>query len=230
MEYQCGLDEAGRGPVIGPMVVACTCLKKSEIEFLSKYVSRDSKKYSKRQRLYLYRLIKSSEIKYRYYIISPSIINKWMSRGGKLNELELKYFLEITVNILEDIERENSKLTIYIDAPDVKPERFGKKFLEKLRKYIYLSIPVEVISEHRADEKYLPVSVASIIAKVIRDKEIEKLYKIIGNFGSGYPSDYRTREFIRKIAREGRINDYKEYIRIHWKTVEKVVGGGVEND
>ncbi|MBU0761453.1 MAG: ribonuclease HII, partial [Candidatus Altiarchaeota archaeon] len=69
---------------------------------------------------------------------------------------------------------------------------------------------------HKADDKYAEASAASILAKVERDRDIEKLKDIWGDFGSGYPSDPLTQDFIRKLREKGA---YPDFIRKSWSTV-----------
>ncbi|WP_457753524.1 ribonuclease HII, partial [Thermococcus sp.] len=78
----------------------------------------------------------------------------------------------------------------------------------------------KIIAEHKADAKYLPVSAASILAKVTRDKAIEKLKKQYGEIGSGYPSDPRTRKFLEEYYKEH--GEFPPIVRKSWKTLRKI--------
>jgi len=77
-----------------------------------------------------------------------------------------------------------------------------------------------LILEHKADEKYPVVSAASIIAKCERDRLIEELRAKIGDFGSGYPSDPRTRSFLMEAMRSGSMAG--EYVRSSWRTLSRI--------
>ena len=80
-----------------------------------------------------------------------------------------------------------------------------------------LNSKVKLIVEHKADTKYPTVAAASILAKVTRDREIEKIKKKIGiDFGSGYPSDPKTIEFVNKHWNKFDI------FRKSWSTYQKV--------
>jgi ribonuclease HII len=83
-----------------------------------------------------------------------------------------------------------------------------------------LSFEVDIISEHEADRNYPIVSAASIIAKVERDREIAELARIHGDFGSGYPSDPRTMEFLKRCCEE--TGDYPDFVRKSWKPAKRV--------
>jgi len=211
----CGLDEAGRGPVIGPMVIAGICYTKDKEETLKNYIRRDSKGYTPSMRNKLYNIAIKHLDYIRIIIIPAREINNWMGKGGKINRLEIIKF----ARIIDDIVRVYGvdELTIYIDSPDVKPLRARLQILTLLGDYRE-KIWDRIICEHKADVKYLPVSIASIIAKVTRDREISRLHNILGDFGSGYPSDPRTRRFIEGL-KDGDLSKYYEYIRLYWKTV-----------
>jgi ribonuclease HII len=79
----------------------------------------------------------------------------------------------------------------------------------------------KIISSHHADRKYPVVSAASIIAKVNRDRAIEKLRKN-HDLGSGYPSDSKTMNFIKEwISQNG---DLPVFVRKSWKPVKILLG------
>ncbi|RLE62603.1 MAG: ribonuclease HII, partial [Thermoprotei archaeon] len=64
------------------------------------------------------------------------------------------------------------------------------------------------------------VSAASVIAKVIRDTEVEKLSRIYGDIGSGYPSDPKTIGFLKKVLKSGVI---PPFVRRSWRTVDNIL-------
>jgi len=103
----------------------------------------------------------------------------------------------------------------YVDACDVNIFRYA----EMVR--CNLEHNCEIVSEHHADEKYLVVSAASIIAKVTRDRAIKTLAKKYGEIGSGYPSDPVT---IRYLS--GYIDEHRTpppLARKSWKTVSNLM-------
>ena len=103
---------------------------------------------------------------------------------------------------------------IYIDAADVNEKRFGLVFEE--------AFPLaKIVSRHKADQHYLVVSAASIIAKVERDNAIEKLKEKVGeDFGSGYPADPKTKSFLNNIFRKNK--KFPPYVRESWDTAKKI--------
>jgi len=196
-----GIDEAGRGPVIGPMVIAGIVISDTKLELLEDLGVKDSKQLTFEERESLYNKIIKIVDRYLVKIIPPQKIDEYVFRN-KLNILEL----ETMVNIINDLQPN----VVYIDSPS--------KNTKKVVEYIYSKINnknIKILAENRADSKYSIVSAASIVAKVIRDREIQKIKELTGiDFGSGYPSDPKTREAIKKYYRE-----LQDYIRKSWKTV-----------
>jgi len=203
----CGIDEAGRGPVIGPMVMACCIFDEDGIEKLKELNIKDSKQLTPKRREFLEGKIKKITLKHIIKKISPVEIDETRKKIS-LNDIEAK---EISEMLLELDKTTTDMLSvIYVDSPENIQENFTKKILKFLS-----SLPscerigenkFNIISEHFADSRYIEVSAASILAKVERDREIENLKKIYGDFGSGYPSDPKTAEFLKnnesKIPRE----------------------------
>ncbi len=196
----CGCDEAGRGPVIGPMVIAVVC---GDQEIMREIGARDSKALSEKSRERIYDRIVEKAASVQYVIISEKEIDE-ATRMNELNLLEAKTIAGL-------IKKENEYI---IDCPDVNEERFARLISE-------LSGNDKIISKHKADVNYPLVSAASIIAKVKREKEVLKIKKEIGEFGSGYPSDERTIAFLKGyLAKNGTL---PPHVRRSWKTVEKIV-------
>lgn len=141
--------------------------------------------------------------------IGPQEIDSIVLRGKplkRLNQLEAKFVAKILDRLKPDV--------AYVDAPDRSPERFACQIIQKI------SLPMKIISEHKADQKYPIVSAASIIAKQKRDEVIEGLHETYGDFGSGYPSDPKTRIFLKKWIMTDGCN--LPIIRRTWKTLSNI--------
>jgi ribonuclease HII len=197
----CGVDDAGRGSVLGPLVIAGISIERSKIKYLSEIGVRDSKQLSPARRENLYKKI--IDIIDDYYVvkISPRLIDQSV-RKNQLNHLEAEYMAKVISKLKPD--------SSYVDSCDVNPIRFGKKISK-------LAQSGRIYSRHHADSKFAVVSAASIIAKVNRDKEIAKLRKKY-DLGSGYPSDSKTMRFVRDW-----IFTYKktpQFVRASWKPVK----------
>ena len=202
MQIQCGLDEAGRGPVIGPLVVAIVCCDPNQIKEIG---VRDSKKLTPARRSYLFDRIMSSSICVEIETIPSLVINREM-QYRTLNEIEYDRFLALIEKCGKDA---------YVDAFDVDPERLSRR--------LSTDSGFNIKAEHGADDRFPSVSAASIIAKVTRDREIEKLHEIYGNFGSGYPSDPETVKFLKQSLEKG-IN-IDDIVRREWKTWKDLNSG-----
>lgn len=190
-----GIDEAGRGPVLGPMVISIFKIEEEKLNELVLMGVKDSKKLQKVKREKIFLNLKENGFCFNYNIIPPEELDK-----ESLN----KIFLE---NVIFFCKKTHTDL-IYLDAPCHKD-----KCMELSSKLTNLT-GKNIIAQNRADEEIPVVSAASIVSKVIRDREIEKLHKIYGDFGSGYPSDKKTIKWLLKnfqIAKEAGI------LRKKWK-------------
>ncbi|HID16919.1 TPA: ribonuclease HII [Candidatus Bathyarchaeota archaeon] len=168
-----GLDDAGRGPVIGPLVIAGVAVRKDRLQRLASLKVKDSKLLSPEARRKLSVKIGQIVDEKAFIEFSPREIDEVVLKAPKLKKLN---FLEAK-GMAELISRLRPSL-VYVDASDVDPERFAKQIQENL------PFRVKIVSEHHADRKYPVVSAASILAKVRRDESIRKLKEAYGDFGS----------------------------------------------
>lgn len=200
----CGVDDAGRGSMLGPLVIAGISIDKKQIRKLSLLGVKDSKKLSPKTREALYKKIISIVDSYYVIKIPPRSIDKSVQKHD-LNKLEAKYMAKVIVKLDAD--------TSYVDSCDVNPLRFGREISK-------LSNNKKIRSFHHADSKFLVVSAASIIAKVARDKSIHKLRKN-NDLGSGYPSDPKTIRFVKKFYVTQKIMPV--FVRKSWKPTQKII-------
>ncbi|MGD0476570.1 MAG: ribonuclease HII [Nitrososphaerales archaeon] len=204
-----GADEAGRGCIVGPLVVAGVSATRSGVRELKELGVRDSKRLSPRQRETLYAEILKVCSRAYWAHIEPAEIDTVVRTGKKfrrLNYLEALYFAKVIDQL------DASRVTV--DACDSVPKRFQENICDNLKTRCSVS------ALHKADRDYPIVSAASIIAKVERDREVEKLRRKHGDFGSGYPSDPYTRTFFIERMRRG--EPLPEYVRKSWKTWERL--------
>ena len=118
----CGADEAGRGAILGPLVVSIVGVKSSSMRRLSDIGVRDSKLLSEKKRKHLYDDIVSIASAVKIKCITPAEINEAMGNDISLNEVEAKAFSEMFDSIEDEVS------AVYLDSPDVIPERFGVRF------------------------------------------------------------------------------------------------------
>jgi len=197
----CGVDDAGRGSVLGPLVIAGVSIERTKIKHLSEIGVKDSKQLSPKTREILYKKIIAIVDDYYVARISPKIIDESVYKN-QLNHLEAKYMAKVIAKLQPD--------SSYVDSCDVNPARFGKEISK-------LANSGKIFSRHHADSRFVVVSAASIVAKVNRDREIEKLRKK-HDLGSGYPSDSKTMQFIKEWILEH--NKTPEFVRKSWKPVK----------
>jgi ribonuclease HII len=204
-----GVDEAGRGCIIGPLVVAGVLVKEENLPVLRQLGVKDSKLLSPKKREALFNEITRLAENRHVIKIPPSEIDHAVEcqiKLHKLNRLEAKTMTQI-INILKPNEA-------YLDAADVLEERFTQHVQEGL------TVKTKITSKHKADKIYPVVSAASIIAKVERDKEIETLKQVYGDFGSGYLADKKTLRFLKQWLQTH--SDYPSCVRKSWKTAKQI--------
>ncbi|AXI24755.1 ribonuclease HII [Methanofervidicoccus sp. A16] len=221
-----GLDEAGRGPVLGPMVIALVKARERDLEEFNKWGLKDSKKLNKNKRNELYNLI-INKYEVKTIVLEAKDIDKMIKRSN-LDNIEIGMFSKLINKVLrEEYKIENwndiythydKKFKIYIDACSNNKKVFSNKIKSKL---IVYNSNIEIIAEHKADDKYKIVSAASIVAKVTRDRIIDNYKKIYGEIGSGYPSDRVTINYLRNYIKEH--GELPEIARKCWKTSQNML-------
>lgn len=196
-----GIDEAGRGPVLGPLVICCATCSRDDSKLLKKFASRDSKQLSPSQREELFAELKKF-CNFRFTEITASELNRLMDRMS-LNDIEAK--------AMADLIKKSGDCDVMIDMPD----RYAWTFRKRMEKFGVKRFE----AEHKADEKHPIVAAASICAKVVRDKKISEIKAATMDFGSGYPGDPKTRAALKD---KESLSLLKPYIRHKWKTLETV--------
>lgn len=202
----CGVDEAGRGPAIGPMVLAAAVIEVEKEPLLKELGAKDSKLIPEPERERLYPLMQAQLHSYSTVQLHASEMDSLMERES-LNEIEAMKIGHLLNQLKEKPE------VVYVDSPDPFASNFGKRI------DAYLSFKPKIVAEHKADVNYPIVSAASILAKVERDREIKKLqveFESFGNIGSGYPHDERTISFLQKYIQQ--FNSLPICARKRWET------------
>jgi ribonuclease HII len=183
----CGIDEAGRGPVIGPMVVCGVVIEEREEFELEAFGVKDSKELLPTTRDKLFNIIKDTAPRYKIIIVPSEEIDKAVdSDETNLNWLEV----EKTAKIINYLKPDK----VLVDCPSNNLKAYKNKIISLLD-----NKDTKIVVAHKADKRYPIVAAASILAKVIRDREITKLKRRYNvEFGSGYPSDEFTKRFLEK--------------------------------
>jgi ribonuclease HII len=199
----CGVDEAGKGSVLGPLVVAAVGVPSEDA--LDDLGVKDSKLCSAKERERFYVLIKK-----RCRVTTVRL------DASDIDAIRVEMTLNFAVARAhaQAITR-LSPTCAYVDACDVNCFRYAEMVKNNLDR------KCEIVSEHHADEKFPVVSAASIIAKVTRDRAIATLAKKYGEIGSGYPSDPVTIRFLNAWIDEHRTPP--PIARKSWKTVSAIL-------
>ncbi len=190
-----GIDEAGRGSVLGPLVLCGVVIEEDRTRVLERLKVKDSKKISPKKRVVLSRKIKKIA---DYHLVSIPARDIDILRGNEVNLNQIE-----KIGMRKIIEKSGAG-TCIIDCFDIKPDRFKNEI-----EGYYPTL--NVITEHNAEDKYVAVAAASIVAKVERDLEIAKIRKKFKDVGSGYPSDPKTIRFLKANHQ-----DLPDFVRKSW--------------
>ena len=204
-----GVDEAGRGCVIGPLVVAGVLAEGETLSMLIGLGVKDSKLLSPKKREFLAAEIARLTKKHVVVKLLPAEIDRVVERGRKLHKLN-RLEAETMARVIDALDPEKA----YVDAADVLEERFKQHIQERL------TVKARVVAKHNADKIYPAVSAASIIAKVERDREIAILAERFGDFGSGYLTDPKSMKFLKHWLEVH--GDYPDCVRRSWKPAKKL--------
>ena len=208
--YIAGIDEAGRGPVIGPMVMTIAAIDEEDLDELEQHKITDSKAYTPKQRTLLLDTV-TRLCEHETIILEPTDIDQaLLTPGRNLNILEAETSAKLIDQLIGRLGAYTVKKVI-LDCPSTNPQAY----LEEVKKRVKHDVQLQ--AEHKADEKYRIVGAASIIAKTTRDQRIKQLKQRHHiDFGSGYPSDPKTASFIRQHH-----DDY-DFFRKTWNTYKRV--------
>lgn len=200
----CGVDEAGKGSVMGPLVVGAVFVE--DDSFLKDIGVRDSKKLTPRTRERMYERIIAEASDHSIVVLSAAEIDELRIRSS-LNDIELEMFGNAVSKI--------PTVRVYADCPDVNEMGFSNALSLRIGN-------IGVVGRHKADDIYPVVSAASIVAKVTRDRMLQEISEEFGeDIGSGYPSDPRTMDFIKKWIKDNGMSP--KHTRNSWEPVRRLL-------
>jgi len=220
-EYIIGVDDAGRGPIIGPMIVAGVLFDKEADAILKKHGVKDSKMLLPGTREKLAHEIKKLSLGYEIVKILPAEIDDAVISGFNINSLEANK-MAYAINQLVDGLDKDAKITVHVDCPSNNINAWKAVLLKYInRKEMDFKV------EHKCDVNHVECSAASVLAKVTRDDEMKKIrgeYNI--ECGSGYPADPVCVEFLktpraRELAEKGLIRKSWQTWKNHNKEIEQ---------
>jgi len=192
--YLLGIDDAGRGPLIGPMFLAGVLIKEQDEKILKELGVKDSKLIIHTERIKIAEEIRKKSIGVEIAESSPKEIDGAVDGGINLNTLEAKK----AAQIINKLNNSKDKIKVIVDCPSVNTLAWKNKMMS----FVKHTENLDVRCEHKADFNYPVVGAASIIAKVARENAVSEIKKNFGNIGSGYPADPVTKEFIKVSGRE----------------------------
>ena len=201
-----GIDEAGRGPIIGPMYVCGVVVDEKTVDRLKLIGVTDSKRLNRNRREKLFNVITNLAKHILAIEVPPQLIDVI-----NLNMLERDTIAVIVARAL-DVWREKLA-TVYVDAVGI-----SSKLVSVIRKTGFRGT---IVIEPKADSRYVVVGAASIVAKVLRDKAIEELRKLYGVEGSGYPTDQRTLNWIKRAYTVSPYNP-PPCVRRSWEVLRQI--------
>ena len=227
---QLGIDEAGRGPVVGPMVYGCCYSPISHAEIVAKAGFNDSKQLTEPKREQLWDHMsspsgkKALQIGYIANILTAESISSQMLRRTAHNLNAISH--DAAIAMIRTVMQAGAKVEeIYVDTVG-DPVKYEQKL-----KILFPTVRLIKVCP-KADSIFPIVSAASIVAKVNRDrsvanivslmKESESVKEHIANFsvGSGYPSDERTKDWLRAVIDKTFL--FPSIVRFSWDTVNQV--------
>lgn len=201
-----GVDEAGKGPVIGSMFVAGVVIEEAKLFDLAAIGVRDSKQISPKKREIMAAKIERVADDFYVLEVKAEVIDE-LRKIITMNDIMVRCHSQVLTKLNAD--------RAILDAADVKAERFATRVKDMSK------TKMEVIAEHKADQNHPVVAAASIIAKVNRDRSVRELEKTVGKtIGSGYPSDPKTMAFLENWMKER--GEFPPFVRQSWKTAERV--------
>ncbi len=187
-----GVDEAGRGPCIGPLFVGAFAVPETDLGLLEDLGVTDSKRLRPAQRERMDAELRDLASRRGWALsvhpLAPTRIDAAVHEQG-LNRLEVEGFVEAICDVWTAEEEHR----LVLDACDVDAARFGRNVTSGLA--VHNLTPADVDAKHRADAEDRVVGAASILAKVARDAWVDTFIERTGiDIGSGYPSDPKLKQ------------------------------------
>ncbi len=201
-----GIDEAGRGSFVGPLVVGGFLVEAPRLDDLVPAGAADSKTLTPKARELAYAAL--GRVGEMHSVeLSPATIDRHVVRGA-LNELEARAFADLVRATQPDV--------VYLDACDPNARRFGAAVRRRA------GTDARIVARHKADRDFPVVGAASIVAKVRRDRAVAELARALGEtLGSGYPSDPATVDCVRRLTAGGA--EAPSWVRASWATMQRIM-------
>merc|ERR1712183_956708 len=232
-EIVLGIDEAGRGPVLGPMVYACCFSPLEKHDEIRAQGCEDSKQLKDEQRREILEKITNLtdnannglSLGWIYEVLTPTYISTGQLAPCKYNLNEMSHD-SASFLIRSALDKGVNVKRVFVDTVGP-PEKYQAKLSNRFP-------GIQFCVEKKADDTYPSVSAASIVAKVLRDVLVEKWQHVEPevsnkNRGSGYPGDQKSIDWMRKNFDP--VFGFPQFVRFSWGTAKKIIeknGVGLE--
>jgi ribonuclease H, mammalian HI/archaeal HII subfamily len=214
-EYHIGVDEAGKGPVLGPMIAAAVRID-DEVDLPDGVADSKQLTVAKRESLAA-ELRDVAAVDTAVGVITTDEID---APETDMNGLTVIAQVRALTGVASDGDR------ALVDAGDVSESRFGRRVQEAVVKR---GVDIDVTAEHGADDDSRLVGAASIIAKIERDRRITAIDEEYDTaVGSGYPSDPTTRQFLADYVDHH--DELPACTRTSWATCEDVLAAAEQSE
>ncbi|XP_010554507.1 PREDICTED: ribonuclease H2 subunit A [Tarenaya hassleriana] len=219
-----GIDEAGRGPVLGPMVYGCLYCPISYQSTLASLKFADSKTLKEEKREELFENLKADKsLGWAVDVIDPRELSAKMLAKNKINLNEISH--DSAMGLISRALNMGVLLTeVYLDTVG-DAEKYRAKLSERFRS-------IKFVVSKKADSLYPVVSGASIVAKVTRDRALrewvleETEENVNRSFGSGYPGDPETKAWLENHKHS--VFGFPSLVRFSWGTCTSHLKDGIE--
>jgi len=230
-----GVDEAGKGPVLGPMVAAAVLADPADLPA----DVDDSKRIAPSRREAIDAAVREADaVAVGVAFVEPAEIDR---PDTDMNTLTVRgqaraVRAALDAGVVADLVDPADPVRVVADAGDTSEARFARRLGEFVADGDTAGDDapdhpaVDVSAAHGADEDDPVVGAASVVAKVARDERMAAIdadYPAYDAIGSGYPSDPATRDFLRAYVDDH--GEVPDCARRSWATCDDVLAAAEQS-
>ncbi len=209
-----GSDEVGCGDYFGPIVVCATYVKKEDVSFLMDIGVKDSKQLTDKDIEIIAPLIKK-KVQYASFILTPKKYNELHEKGYNLNKIKAYLHNFVLFHLVKETKFSGKIVVDQFCSEDLYYHYLWDYHPDEIQRNIFFT--------PKAENKYLAVACASILARNIFIQEIRKIKKQIGCSTLYLGANQKVDELALKIAEEKGIDYLKQFVKFHYKNTEKIL-------
>ena len=205
--FEIGIDDAGRGVLMGPLVIAGALISETGAERLSSLNVQDSKNY-KNAKTVVNRFMEIGSVvdKFTVRLISSQELTEKNERKITIDRAMIPYIIEI----VEELGRGLGNPNVLIDNLQHRED-----LIDELKKRGFNNVVVE-----SGAERHLSVAAASIVASAQFELELRKLRPEWGEIGSGNPNDPKTIKWLKEYYKKEK--KWPNFVRTYYKTIRRM--------